>query len=555
MLGIYCRVSTGNQAIEGLSLDIQREKGIKFAEKQGFKYQLYVDAGISGASLEREQLQLLLSDITSTKIDSVFVVSKDRLTRATMSEAIGLREFFQTHRVKLYIDGNLNNLDSPEDLLQQNVLDSIAEFQRLLIKKKTREGRQKQIDSGDCTYDIYGYAYSYAANGKKVWRIHEEQGELVRETFKMYLEEGLSYLDIVRRLNAEGYQSKRGGQIDLGSIAKILKRLEYTGYTRNTKGELIPSRHYQPIIDLKTWEKVQDSIAVHTVAREERMHRSADYEVSALLRCEYCGGKFFYNRTPNLKNPELIREFYAHKKITPEQRSCPAKLCYIKKTLIDYVVRAIFFMMFERHEDIQKYMDLLQDELNRDTEDIVRSISRFESRIAELEKQRKRLIDAVKVGAMEAVDIKDDLTNIKKELEVQNNGIDDQKRQLAVKSEKTKQVIDKFAEDIIGKLQLASPKQRRDIYLTYLKDISIKDSVLTVESITGSRMSVDIVKIPKEYISYMTSERYYDLHPEERNYPEATTLLDSIYNPYPENYYKELPEIMKAFQCRKTKKN
>ena len=553
MLGIYCRVSTGNQAIEGLSLDIQREKGIKFAKKHDMEYQLYVDAGISGASLEREQLQQMLTDIAAKKIDSVFVVSKDRLTRATMSEAIGLREFFQEHKVKLYIDGSLNSLDSPEDLLQQNVLDSIAEFQRLLIKKKTTEGRQKQIDSGDKTFPIYGYYYTYAANGKKIWHIHEDEAELVRKVFKMYLEEGLSYLDITRRLISEGYKTKRGGTFDLGTIAKILKRPEYTGLTLNTKGELIKSNHYEPIVDQKIWEKVQDSIAAHTVARQEKAFRSADNEVSAILRCEYCGGKFFYNRNSSPSKPGVVNEFYAHKKTTVEQRKCPGKFNYIKKAVIDYAVRAIFYKMFENTEDIKKYMDLLQSELNRDTEDIVKSIARFESRIAELEKQRKRLVDAVKMGVMEAVDIKDDLQSIKKELEVQNNGIDAQKSQLAIKSEKTRQVIEKFAEDIIGKLQSATPKLRRDMYLMYLKEITIKDSILTIESITGNRISMDIMNIPDEFKDYMASERYYDLHPEERNY-QATTLSDAIFSAYPENYYKELPDILKGFKCKKSRK-
>ena len=74
MIGIYCRVSTEQQAIEGLSLDIQREKGIKFALSLHENYTIYEDAGISGGTFEREQFQNLIQDIKHNKIDKVFVV-------------------------------------------------------------------------------------------------------------------------------------------------------------------------------------------------------------------------------------------------------------------------------------------------------------------------------------------------------------------------------------------------------------------------------------------------------------------------------------------------
>jgi DNA invertase Pin-like site-specific DNA recombinase len=96
MIGIYTRVSTASQAHMGVSLEIQREKGIAFSKAHGGKYEVFEDAGVSGGTLDREQFQRMLRLIEAGEIDTVWVISKDRLTRASLSEAISLSSTART---------------------------------------------------------------------------------------------------------------------------------------------------------------------------------------------------------------------------------------------------------------------------------------------------------------------------------------------------------------------------------------------------------------------------------------------------------------------------
>ena len=85
---IYTRKSTDhNLDLEFNSLDAQREACeayIKSQPHQGWRVipDHYDDGGLSGASLDRPALRILLADIRARKVDIVVVYKVDRLTRA-----------------------------------------------------------------------------------------------------------------------------------------------------------------------------------------------------------------------------------------------------------------------------------------------------------------------------------------------------------------------------------------------------------------------------------------------------------------------------------------
>src|ERR671935_1926032 len=89
---LRCDVYTRKSSEHGLeqdfnSLDAQREAGEAFIKSQAHEgWKLikthYDDGGLSGGTLERPALQLLLTDIRTRKIDVVVVYKVDRLTRS-----------------------------------------------------------------------------------------------------------------------------------------------------------------------------------------------------------------------------------------------------------------------------------------------------------------------------------------------------------------------------------------------------------------------------------------------------------------------------------------
>ena len=101
---IYTRKSTEhNLDLAFNSLDAQREACeayIKSQAHEGWRLlpEHYDDGGLSGASLERPALQLLLTRVREGRVDVIVVYKVDRLTRS-LADFAKLVEAFDAHEV------------------------------------------------------------------------------------------------------------------------------------------------------------------------------------------------------------------------------------------------------------------------------------------------------------------------------------------------------------------------------------------------------------------------------------------------------------------------
>jgi len=78
----YVRVSTEEQAKEGISLDNQTSKIKAYCESQDWQLvKLFSDKGSSGKNMKREGLEKLLFFLEADHADVVVVYKTDRLTR------------------------------------------------------------------------------------------------------------------------------------------------------------------------------------------------------------------------------------------------------------------------------------------------------------------------------------------------------------------------------------------------------------------------------------------------------------------------------------------
>lgn len=78
----YCRVSTDEQAQDGLSLDYQHSRIKAYAESQDWQLiDFYIDAGYSGKDTNRPEFQRMINDLQTGKADILIVLKLDRITR------------------------------------------------------------------------------------------------------------------------------------------------------------------------------------------------------------------------------------------------------------------------------------------------------------------------------------------------------------------------------------------------------------------------------------------------------------------------------------------
>jgi len=78
----YCRVSTDEQAQEGLSLEYQSSRIRAYAESQDWQItDIYTDAGFSGKDTNRPEFQRMIENLKTGCSDILIVLKVDRFTR------------------------------------------------------------------------------------------------------------------------------------------------------------------------------------------------------------------------------------------------------------------------------------------------------------------------------------------------------------------------------------------------------------------------------------------------------------------------------------------
>jgi len=132
---LYARVSTPDQTVAP-QLDALRA----YASARGLAVVgEYVDAGVSGARDRRPGLDRLLADAQRRRIDLVACVKLDRLARS-VRHLTRLAGGLEALGVDLVVLDQGIDTSTPTGRLTFHVLGAIAEFERDLIRERTRAG-------------------------------------------------------------------------------------------------------------------------------------------------------------------------------------------------------------------------------------------------------------------------------------------------------------------------------------------------------------------------------------------------------------------------------
>ena len=277
---IYTRKSTEhNLDLEFNSLDAQREACeayIKSQAHEGWRLNpdRYDDGGLSGASLDRPALQMLLADVRAGKIDTVMVYKVDRLTRS-LADFAKLVELFDQYGVSFVSITQSFNTTSSMGRLTLNVLLSFAQFEREVIGERVRDkiaaSKRKGIWVGGPV------PLGYRCIDKKLVVVPKE-AEAVRTVFARYLALG-SMGALIADLDQRGIRTKVNGRTDdrvrggirfgVGPLAHLLKNRFYIGEVAY-RGEVHRGEH-EPILDRDLFEAVQAKLAANAVTRQVRL--------------------------------------------------------------------------------------------------------------------------------------------------------------------------------------------------------------------------------------------------------------------------------------------
>ena len=191
-VALYTRCSTTDQSVE-LQLDELRAHA---ANRDFDIVQTYTDNGVSGSKTSRPALDQLLADGHRRKFDAVLVWKLDRLGRS-LSHLIRLVDQFGSLGVDL-ISLRDTGMDTtgPTGKLIFHVLASVAEFERDLIRERTKAGlasarrRGKRLGRPRCSFSL-AKAQAFLASDLSVSAAARELG-ISRATLRRALAENVS---------------------------------------------------------------------------------------------------------------------------------------------------------------------------------------------------------------------------------------------------------------------------------------------------------------------------------------------------------------------------
>lgn len=214
----YIRVSTDEQH---LGPEAQEETLRSWCDANGAELvDIYTERGMSGGAPLDKRVGLLsaVAALKESGSTVLLIAKRDRLARDVMVAAM-VERLVSKAGAKLVTANGAGNGDSPESLLMRRMVDAFAEYERALIRSRTKAALQVKRTRGQRTGQV-PYGKQLAADG-----VHLEDNSLeqrVLSGIRSLRDEGLSIRAIAERLNVEGTPA-RGAKWHPTTVARILK--------------------------------------------------------------------------------------------------------------------------------------------------------------------------------------------------------------------------------------------------------------------------------------------------------------------------------------------
>jgi len=404
---IYARYSCDNQ--NEASIEGQLRVCNEYAKSHNIKVvDNYIDRAISGRTENRAEFQRMIKDSAKKQWDCVLVYKLDRFSRDKYATAI-YKKALRDNGVKL-ISAMENIPDSPEGIILESVLEGLNQYYSMELAQKVARGMKELRIKGK--WGGGRIAYGYKVNNEQKIEIVEEEAEIIKEIYKMYLNGSLTR-EILDYLNSRKLLI-HGKPFDYNHIYRILKNNKYTGsYICN--GEKVDNV-YPKIISLDIYNKTQ---VILDINNHGACRRDEDAPIfKGKIFCGICGSKMLTD-VGHSKTGKIFY-YYKCKKRKNDKKACPNHSIrqdilekYVLKTIVNqlkkpeiknYIIKRLLKIQEENIQTTATMKALLkqQADINSAIKNLLNLLEKGISsditseRLQELDIQRKDLQQAIK---------------------------------------------------------------------------------------------------------------------------------------------------------------
>ena len=405
--GIYVRVSTDDQRNNGYSIDLQLRMIKEYCEKNDYSIvDVYNDAGYSGKDLMRPEMQRLLADIKSKKIDKLIAIKVDRLTRNNY-DGFWLLNYCEEHDVKieLILEPYDVSTANGEMIFGMNLV--FGQRERKEIGARTKRAMEEMaLEKIHPSKAPYGYIRNKETGHLEIEPI---EAQVVKEIFEL-CKQGNSTRNIATIMKDNNAYLKQGKWAS-DRVYKILTNsiyigiFEYGKYKRKSQDILRVENYCEPIIDETTWNATRNVL----VKNKHSNYGKYIHLFSGLVKCPICGN--IMSSSESFKYPNGKLKVYYH--LRCKNHNCKGFGLHYNTEKIESKIKRIL-------EELTIFILSIDNEIITCNSTKSNDVKEIEKAIEKLKLQEKKLVDLYLSSNLDVETINHKNDVIKKEIDKLN---------------------------------------------------------------------------------------------------------------------------------------
>lgn len=269
----YARVSTEkDEQLHSLSAQVKYYSDMIGQNPRWTFVDGYIDEGQSATSVKkRESFLTMIEDAKLGKFDFIITKEISRFSRNTVDSIQYTQQLLSFGVGVLFQSDNINTL-LPDSELRLTIMSSIAQDEVRKISERVRFGFKRAIEKGAVLGNnkIWGYKKD---NGKLV--IVEEEAEVIRAIFDMYVNKRLGMRVISRILGEQGVKTSKNHDLSTTTVRNIIANPKYKGYYCGNKTQKYDyRRNARKYLVPEEWVMYEDKENVPPIVSEELWDRA-----------------------------------------------------------------------------------------------------------------------------------------------------------------------------------------------------------------------------------------------------------------------------------------
>ena len=466
-VAIYTRVSTLNQV--GGRFDscesqtaICREYILKHEAEGWHEMACFSDPAYSGGSMNRPGIQALKRRIETGDVKVILIFKLERVLRST-DEWAPFRAFLQKHDCRLVSTTEDLNDETPSGRLKNNLLVSVAEYERLNTAEKVRAKLLEQVKRGYWNYGLVPYGYTYDRAKQTLLRDPEE-ATVVRRIYEQAARL-VSPTEIANVLSADGvrtksriYQRRNGTKVRVGgirfrsdTIRRVIRNFIYSGQLR-MHGQVFPGQH-EALVPADLWERANAAIRQSLQparcflnTRDKHFHL-----LKGVLFCGCCDQAMIPNASGKHDGNGKPYRYYTCYRTHRERSDARCPVRHVSATALETAVIG-FIGECSQHPDILQAAEESSRLRIRTSRGPIRTaLATAETSLVDVVRQLRNCAEAVVTGGIEAMS---------DELRERATALREEKQRLQVECERLRQDAAACEQDRLDTARLRQSLER-----------------------------------------------------------------------------------------------